>query len=387
MILVWLFASAALITIAGIAVVNVLTMPRLRPAHPIQAPRVSLLVPARNEARVISDTVRRLLAQTYADVEVVVLDDASEDGTAAIARAAGGDDSRLRVLPGAPLPPGWLGKTWACHQLAGAATGEWLAFVDADVRWEPQALAAVVARAAASGADMITVWPTQDTRTGAERLTVPLMALVVLGYLPELLVRFTPWRVFAAANGQCVAFRRDAYEAVGGHVAVRGAIVEDVALARATKRAGRRLLMADGNALVSCRMYTGWAQVRDGFAKNIIAGHGGLLPLALSTLFHWIVFLLPWLWLSAGWLVDFGPHYPAWPLGLITLGVGVRALTAAATRQRVLDAVLMPVSVVLMTAITIRAVWWQRRFGGPRWKGRTISAAGKAPANQGGTDE
>jgi chlorobactene glucosyltransferase len=151
---------------------------------------------------------------------------------------------------------------------------------------------------------------------------------------------------------------------------VRDRIVEDVALARLAKQRRRRLLMADGNGLIACRMYTGWSAVRDGFAKNIIAGYGGIVPLMLATLFHWLVFLAPWVWLMAR---------PAlWPLTLVMLGVGARMITAGATRQRLSDALLMPLSVLLMTAIAAQAVWWHVRYGGPRWKGRAIISARKA---------
>ncbi|MGQ9851527.1 MAG: glycosyltransferase [Aggregatilineaceae bacterium] len=369
MIVLWWLVTAALVLISLITVVNVLTFPRLRHEPLQRTPRVSLLIPARNEAAVIGSTVQRLLAQHYPDFEVIVLDDNSDDDTAQLALRAAAGDARLRVISGAPLPTGWLGKNWACQQLARAATGELLVFTDADVRWRPEALGAVVAQLARSRCDMMTVWPTQETHGWAERLTVPLMALAVLGYLPEVLVRFAPWSVFAAANGQCLVFQRTAYLKVGGHAAVRGQIVEDVGLARRAKRHRLRLLMADGNGLITCRMYTGWKAVRDGFAKNIIAGYGGIIPLAIATIFHWSVFFAPWVWLVV---------QPAlWPFVLVALGVGVRLMTAAATRQRPGDALLMPLSVLLMTVIAGQAVWWRVRYGGPRWKGRTITSVGQ----------
>lgn len=365
MVWLWGLVTAALIVMVTIAALNTLTFPRLRDEHPAWTPRVSLLIPARNEAAVIGETVRRLLMLDYPDFEVLVLDDHSTDGTAQAVREVVADAPQLCVLAGEPLPEGWLGKTWACHQLAAVATGDVLVFTDADVQWQPQALRALVAQFERSDPQMVTVWPTQHTVGWAERLTVPLMALVVLGYLPEVLVRYTPWPVFAAANGQCLAFRRTAYRTIGGHAAVRDQIVEDMALARRAKRYGQRLLMADGNGLIVCRMYTGWSAVRDGYAKNIIAGYGGVVPLALSTIFHWLVFFAPWVWLIArpGW----------WSLSLVALGVGVRMLTATATRQRLVDALLMPASVVLMTIIASQAIWWRVRYGGPRWKGRTIA--------------
>lgn len=352
------------------AALNLLTFPSLRTATPTgPVGRVSLLVPARNEARVIGRTVTTLLNQAYPDLEVIVLDDDSADNTAALARAAAAGDPRLRVIPGEPLPPGWLGKNWACHQLSRAATGDVLIFTDADVTWERGALNALLAHLRATNADLLTVWPRQETVTWGERLVIPTVALVVLAYLPLVAVHHLPWSIFAAANGQCLAFRRDAYAAAGGHAAVRADIVEDIALARRIKRAGRRLRMAAGGALLHCRMYHSWPEVRDGLAKNIVAGHGGRIMLLLSTAFHWLVFAGPWLWLALGW---HSRGWPGVPLALGGAGVLLRAATAAKTGQRVLDAALMPVTVVLMTRIAAQALWWQAR-GTAQWKGRPVT--------------
>lgn len=367
-------ATFMLMLIAAITLLNALTFPRLSKSPlPAAFPRVSVLIPARNEAAVIAGTVRRLLAQDYPNFELLLLDDASEDGTAGIARAAANGDSRLRILSGEPLPAGWMGKSWACYQLAQAAQGEILVFTDADVIWEVSALSRLVGEMARRGADLQTVWPTQETVTWGERLIVPLLAFVIVGYLPLLAVHHIPWPVFAAAMGQCLAFRRAAYEAIGGHAAIRAAIVDDMAFAKAIKRRGLRLRVADGAGLIRCRMYRSWAQVRDGFAKNILAGHGNSVTLLLlSWAFHWGLFLFPWLWLLAGWALPW-QGWPAWPLYMILLGVGVRALTAAFSRQRLGDALLLPVSVILMAVIASQAIYWRLRYGGVRWKGRTIT--------------
>ncbi len=359
--------TGALCVIALTAVLNALTFPRLRRA-PAPAGTLAVLIPARNEAHVIGQTVRAVLAEP-AVTELVLLDDHSTDGTAEAARAAAAGDPRLRVLAGAPLPAGWLGKNWACHQLSQAAHSDHLLFADADVRWEPGALAAVLAAHHHLRADLLTVWPTQHTISWGERLTVPLMALAIMGYLPVLAVHHVPLPVFAAAMGQCLLFRRAAYAQVGGHAAVRGDIVEDVALARRIKQAGLRLRMADGNQLVTCRMYTNWPQARDGFAKNILRGHGGTVALALSTVFHLAAFVLPWVLFVLALLTGGAAH---WPLAWVALGVGARALTAASTHQRVGDAVLMPLSALLMTRIAWQA-WRWHRTGGPRWKGRVAA--------------
>jgi chlorobactene glucosyltransferase len=373
MTLVWVFALCALIFMALISIVNTLTFPRLRQTKPARTPFVSLLIPARDEADVIGETGFRLLSQNYPRFEVIVLDDGSTDGTREQARQAAAGDSRFRVIRGEPLPDGWLGKNWACHQLAGQAKGEILIFTDADVRWDPGALSAVIHLMDKTRADTLTVWPTQETRTWSERLVVPMMMFVIMGYLPELCVRYIPWPVFAAANGQCLAFRRDAYQHIGGHAAMRANVVEDMGLAWETKRKGLQLVMSIGDRLISTRMYHSWSEVRDGFAKNILAGHGGRPGfLLLSAFFHWLLFLLPWVWLAVGWAINLGSGWPWFPLALMGLGVGVRALSAAATHQRVGDALLLPLSTVLMTLIAARSLWWHFRRGGPQWKGRLV---------------
>lgn len=371
--IVAIFVSAALIVIALTAVLNSFTMFRLgaAPAMDVQ-PTVSVLIPARNEAAVIGDTVRSLLNQDYANLELLLLDDNSSDGTADIARAAANGDARLRVIGGAELPDGWAGKNWACHQLSEQASGDWLIFTDADVQWQDGALAAVMNQIAATQADLLTVWSTQITETPGERLVVPLMALVILGYLPHIAVNRVSMAAFAAANGQCMAFRRQAYQAIGGHTSVKSAIVEDIQLARAVKRAGYKLRMTDGNQRVVCRMYDSWDAVRNGYAKNIIAGYGDSVPALLaSAVFHWLVFVYPWLWLIVSAIAGNLTH-ALWAGLLVILGVGVRALTAAATHQRVTDALFMPASVIAMTIIAAQGIYWYVRYGGPRWKGRTI---------------
>jgi chlorobactene glucosyltransferase len=384
-IIVPIVITVVLIGMALITVVNTLVLSRLGTGpRSTEQPRVSILVPARDEAAVIGPTIRSLLTQAYQNFELIVLDDHSTDGTADVIRQAAQNSPRLRIVTGNPLPSGWLGKNWACHQLSQEAAGDWLIFTDADVRWAPHALSAVVAEMERTRADLLAVWPTQHSQSWGERLTVPLMALVVLGYLPLPLVHHTPWPAFAAANGQCLAFRRRAYQAIAGHTAVQAQVLEDVVLARRVKRHGLRLRLADGAGLITCRMYQDWPAVRSGFAKNILAGYGGRVSfLLLATFFHWLVFLLPWIWLLGGWLTPALPGWPRWPLLLIGLGVGIRTLTAVATRQRLLDAVLMPFSVLLMTRIATQAVWWQWRYGGPLWKGRTVKVR---PARAGGFD-
>jgi chlorobactene glucosyltransferase len=276
-------------------------------------------------------------------------------------------------VAGEELPAGWTGKNWACAQLAGQARGDLLIFTDADVTWRPGALEGALAVMQHTQADMLTVWPTQHTETWAERLVVPMMMFVLLAYLPELGVRRLPFASLSAANGQMVAFRRETYRHIGGHHAVAGEIVEDVALARRTKQMGRRLVMALGNGLIIGRMYHNWPEARDGFAKNILAGHGGS-PLALlaSGVFHTGLFLWPWAWLALGALRP-SAGWPDMPLAMLALGILLRALTAAVSGGRVGDALLLPISNLLFWIIALRSLAWHFGRGGPLWKGRWIN--------------
>ncbi len=382
MILLPLAVTAALAILLAIATTNYRRFPRL---YAVEAPGnaktnaapplVSVLIPARNEAAIIGATLRDLLAQDVPNLEVLVLDDRSEDGTAEIVCETARRFPQVRLLCGKELPPGWTGKNWACAQLAEAAQGDILLFTDADVRWRPGALHSVLAAMDKLDADLLTVWPTQVTESWIERLTVPMMAMAVMGYLPVWLAHDFYHPLAAAANGQCMAFQRPAYVAIGGHAAVRSAIVEDVRLAQNIKAAGLKLRMVDGAGLVACHMYNGARAAIDGYTKNILAGHQNRISLlALSALFHWLLFLAPWLWLFFGqtWPL---PGWPIWPLLLMATGVTVRALTAHATRQRVGDALLLPVSVLIFTWIATRAVWWRLRYGGVIWKGRLIREA------------
>ncbi|MCB0196060.1 MAG: glycosyltransferase, partial [Anaerolineae bacterium] len=281
MMMLFACITVVLLGMLTIALLNTLTFPHLNPAppHDLQSPLVSILIPARNEAAVIKKTVKNLLSQTYPHFELIILDDNSQDSTATVAQSAGQHDDRLRIIRGQPLPEGWLGKNWACQQLAQAAVGDWLIFTDADVTWQPAALAALMTEIDRTHADVITIWPTQHSQSWSERLVVPLMALAIVGYLPAVLVHRSPWPSFAAANGQCLAFRRSVYESIGGHTRVHSEVLEDVLLARHVKAGGFTLRMVDGNRLVTCRMYRNWTEVREGFAKNILSGYGNSVPL------------------------------------------------------------------------------------------------------------
>ena len=357
-----------------IALGNLLALRRLG-TYPLPSrfPRVSVLLPARNEEAVIGDCVRSLLAQDYPDFEVLVLDDSSTDRTGDVLAALAQTDSRLRVLTGRPLPEGWLGKHWACQQLADAATGELLLFTDADTVHHPQALRAGVAAMLAERADLMSGFLRQRLLTWGERLTVPAVFWCFFSFLPIPLAHHirVPW--LSLTNGQWMLFRREAYQAVGGHEAVRQNPIDDIMLGRRVRAKGLRWRVVDAGEYVSCRMYSGFRAAVEGFTKNLFAVFD----------FHLTEYLFVWLWML---LVTLEPLAVCvlWPLGLARsafalwpalLAVGemlaLWGIAMARLRFPLRLVSLYPVSMLLLVLIAFRSLLWTAT-GRATWKGRTL---------------
>lgn len=241
------------------------------------APSLSVIVPARNEERQVERCVRSLLALEHPDFEVIAIDDQSTDATRAILERIATEDSRLRVVDGEPLPQGWIGKPWALAQGAKAARGAWLLFTDADTVHEPVSAASAQRWAIERGCAVLSLLTDQETETLAERIFLPTILFVILiGIGPLDDINDPRKTAVAIFNGQYVMTTREAYDAIGGHAAVRGQIAEDLELARLFKRDGRfRTALADGNGLVRTRMYRSFGEIWNGFVKNFAVGAAG----------------------------------------------------------------------------------------------------------------
>jgi chlorobactene glucosyltransferase len=285
-------------------VLNHLTVRRFDQFPPAaEFPHVSVLVPARNEILNIEACVASLLAQDYPSFEVIVLDDHSNDGTHAVLYRASKADSRLRALDGYPLPEGWLGKHWACHQLHQAATGELLLFTDADTRHTSTMLRDSVAALLATKADLVTAFPREDVVTWGERLVVPVISFGIFSFLPIYLVRFLRWPSLSVTIGQFMLFRRKAFEAIGGYEAVRSHLVDDVSLGRNILEQGYEWRLLDGTEHVSCRMYHSFGEVVDGFSKNVFAFFDyRILPFFTALALVGFAFIEPPVALVSHWL-------------------------------------------------------------------------------------
>lgn len=256
---------------------------------------VSLLVPARDEAHRITPTIRSLLAQRgLDDVDIVVLDDRSTDGTADVVRAIAGSDRRVRVLAGSEPPQGWLGKPHACAQLAAAASGTVLVFVDADVVLAPDAVAAAIAvMHGPCPLDLLSPWPRQDATGVLGRLVQPLLAWSWLTTLPLRRAENSGRPSMAVANGQFLLVEAEALARAGGWPAVSGAILDDIAMARAVRATGGRTGVADGSRLATCHMYANGAELRAGYRKSLWAAFGSPAGALGVTVGLAVVYVLP----------------------------------------------------------------------------------------------
>lgn len=254
-----------------------------------RVPRVSILVPARNEAQVIERCITSLLAQDYPDFEVLVLDDGSTDGTGEVLHRLAVGDPRLHVLEGRPLPAGWIGKHWACQQLLEKADGEYVLYVDADTWHHPSAVRNGVAGMLTWNLDLLSAIPREVVGTFGELLTVPMPVWSFFALLPMWLAFHTETPVLASAIGQYMMFRSTSLRQVGGYERVRSNAVDDLSLARLIKASKMRWRLADGTGRVSCRMYHGLRGCVRGFSKNLYAVfyHN---PLLLT--FVWLVVLM-----------------------------------------------------------------------------------------------
>lgn len=370
-------------------------------------PSLSVLIPARNEAANIRGALTSVLANRDVEFEVIVLDDHSEDDTAAIVREFAACDSRVRLESAPPLPSGWCGKQHACHVLAKHATNPLLVFMDADVRLAPDALANMSAfmtrnrvlqcggppplanmqqsarglvqsktgrypdtlafsPALASGV------PRQVTGTFLEKLLIPLIHFVLLGFLPVWRMRRCTKPAYGAGCGQLFIARADAYHAMGGHSTIRNSLHDGLKLPRAFRRAGFHTDLFDATQVATCRMYHNAGEVVNGLTKN---AHEGLASPA--QIVPWTMLLsggqvLPWILLAASpWL-----GWEVFRLALVGAALSLlpRALAAWRFQQSWLGAALHPVGVIVFLGIQWNAFLRSFNRRPQTWKGRSYGS-------------
>lgn len=344
-------------------------------------PLVSLLVPARNEEAHIEMCVRSLVGQHYERLEVLVLDDRSSDATAAIVQRMSdalpvAQKGRLRLLHGEPLPPGWVGKNFACHQLSQHARGEYLFFTDADTVHAPETVRAVMNYMHRLNVDLLTAQSEYELQDIGERLIMPLLCFRVFTLLPLTMISRRPEPILAAGNGPLLCFRRQAYEAAGGHQAVKGRILEDVSLARAIKAAGYRMAFVDAVNMIFCHMYASFANTWAGFSKTFFAFYNySLIAALVIILLDLSLFVLPPLLIVSSLFVSLPLTVMLLALISYSIAVLMRLLLAIRfTRTQkfltILLCFLHPIAVILENLILLNSIRWHYRKRGTQWKGR-----------------
>lgn len=364
----WIFAAIN-------TALNLLLLKSLPLDAPATGPSLSVLIPARNEERAIGATVRSFLQQTYAPLEIIVVDDRSADRTGAILEKLAGEDDRLIVLRGAEPPAGWLGKPWALHQASQRATGELLLFVDADIHYKATAVAAAVAQLRRDQVAMLALLPRFLMKGFWENIVLAQLGMTVFVMLPTWLSNRTRNRRFGIGGGAGNLVSRSAYDSVGGHESLRAAVIDDVGLAALVRSGGHRTRVIRADHLISVRMYEGGREVVEGFTKNLFSvfrhSYAALAAFVLSG----IVFsVLPYLLAPTGDIVH------AFSLFLITV---VRVMTFASLGYPLVYALAgHPIATLVWSWIAFRSAWYTGVKKELRWRGRTYRSTG----NRFGTD-
>lgn len=350
------------------------TRGRPDPAAAAAAPAgVSVLIPARDEVANIERCVRAVDAMRGPVSEIIVYDDGSTDGTTAVLDRLCDELPRLRVLQGDPLPPGWVGKPHALHRLSEAAASDVMLNIDADVTLDRDGLLRMLSLLGRLNADVVTAVPRQLAGSFTERLMIPLLHLSYVAWLPMPLIHRTRDPRVLAANGQLLLIRRRALDSVGGWASVRTALVDDMALCRAVKSDGRRVVFADGDAMAQCRMYPDASSLWRGFAKNFYEGIGGNpLAMILVMALHLLFFVMPYLVLPVALLTGNQSLAIASVIG-VGANICLRAVMAWRYRHSAASVLLHPIAVLLMMGVLLTSYRWSRR-GDIRWRGRSYAS-------------
>jgi len=336
-------------------------------------PSLSVLIPARNEEVTLGPCVRSLLAQDYkGGLEILVLDDHSEDATGRVAGELAASDGRVRVLEGGPLLAGWKGKPNALRQLAQAATGELLLLTDADCTFYPGALRRAVRHRERVRADCLSLIPYLDCGSFWEHVVVPLQYFLIFATLPVRSVYASRNPAFAAANGAFLLLPRETYEALGGHAAVKGEMAEDIKFAQHVKRSGRRLVYGDGSRIYAVRMYDSLRGVWDGFSKNLFPAMGkSLAVLVVWGLFLLCTQILPFAFVPVA--LATGDRSLAGfylPLAHVLVALVLRVALSIRFRQAVWATVTHPLGWLLTLGIAANSAYLTYSGRGHAWKGR-----------------
>ena len=347
MIEFWLCAFALIITVANVINMRVVG---LKGATSV-GETVDVLIPMRNEEENVEGCLKSVLNSELLDVsKVFVLDDGSSDSTAELI-----GQFKVDKLIGTQPPTGWLGKVWACHNLAQVGSGKYLVFVDADVRLHPYAIASSITKMNKFGWDFISPYPRQISGSFLEKLIQPLLQWSWLASVPLRVAEKFPNRSMTIANGQFFIVKRSAYNTSGGHAAIPDEVLDDLELARLLISKGFKGGVADGSAVASCRMYKSNSQLIDGYTKSLWKAFGGQFGTLVAIFLLYFTGISPYIGIGA-------------PATFIFLS---RVLAAIKTRSNPVYAFLHPISILILLYLIVLSSIRKSR-GTLQWRGRAI---------------
>lgn len=356
---VWVFLGVRLL----IAAANIITRQWLPKGKPEQIPKVSIMIPARNEAKNIGTLLESIRKQHHQNLEVIVYDDLSEDETAVIVNGFSKMDARIRLINGQDLPPGWLGKNHACHRLSKSATGDLFLFLDADVTLGPTLIGDAVTHLENQRLDLLSVFPQQVMKTWGEKISVPIMNWVLVSLLPLILTRKSGMPAFAAANGQLMLFRGHVYKQFEFHKRFKNIAVEDIAIARYMKEQKLRIHTLLSKGQIKCRMYGGLPDALQGFSKNVLAFFGNNTLLAVAVVLITSFGFIP-VWVSMGATAA---------IIYLLAALLLRFLVSIASRQSIFENLLTaPIQQIVFSFMVAKAIY-NRSKKRNSWKGRIIN--------------
>lgn len=325
-------------------------------------PLLSILIPARNEESNIGNIIKDIQNQNYQNFELIIYDDNSTDKTAEIVAGFAQHDSRIRLIKATYLPEQWLGKNYACHRMSLEAQGRYFLFLDADVRLHGSIVENSVARMQKDSLTLFSIFPQQKMLKIGEKLTVPIMNHILVSILPLALVQWSKFVSLSAANGQFMLFHSETYRAIQPHSRVKNNKVEDIAISRLYKRQKQKIACTLADERLQCRMYNGFSDALQGFARNISQFFGGSV----------LVAILFWILTIAGFL----PVLLFWGFNALILYLCffliLRSITSLVSKQSILENVCLyyPQHVVfgLMLWFNVRNTFLKKHL----WKGRAV---------------
>ncbi len=340
-------------------------------------PLISILIPARNEEINIKACLKSLQKQDYPNFEVIVLDDNSTDRTGDIVERIAAKDSRIRLIKGEPLAPGWAGKPFACYQLAENAKGSWLLFLDADTTSAPHMVRSTLAVAMEHNLSLLSGFPRQMAESIPEKVAMPIMYFFLMSWLPLWWLHRAGGRKPTITIGQYLLFRKAEYWRIGGHMAVKDRILEDVWLGAETVRQGGRHIAIDLSTVFNCRMYRTVGSMWEGFVKWIYS-IAALTPVAMIALLAaaFVFYLAPFYWLWNGFLSATAPTDWRFIVAFqVAMAFLMRWLVEHHFRQSLLSTILHPIGISFWFSAGLYGLWREVVGLGVRWKERIYGEA------------